>query len=175
MNILAKVADERVADVRCNDEHLIVSLQDGRSITVPLDWYPRLKAASASERANWESAGGGYGIHWPDLDEDLSSEGLLRGAPALSKNESTPKSNLEEMSPRFEKVTSSAVDGIGYDAESQTLGIWYKGGERYSYSGVPIEVYERLRQSDSIGAFVNELIKPLYPAQQKTGRRRPGA
>ena len=49
---------------------------------VPLAWYPRLFNATAAERKNWRVAGGGYGIHWPDIDEDLSTEGLFRGAPA---------------------------------------------------------------------------------------------
>ena len=82
MNISVKLADERVADVRCDADRLIVDLMDGRTISVPLAWYPRLLAATPEQRANWEKAGGGYGIHWPDIDEDLSTEGLLRGAPA---------------------------------------------------------------------------------------------
>jgi hypothetical protein len=82
MNISAKVTDERVLDVRCDEHSLIVDLMDGRSISVPLAWYPRLLHATADQRSNWELAGAGYGIHWPDIDEDLSSEGLLRGAPA---------------------------------------------------------------------------------------------
>jgi 2'-5' RNA ligase len=82
MNISTRVSDERVADVRCTEDDLIIDLMDGRTISVPLAWYPRLLAASASERANWQRSGGGYGIHWPDIDEDLSTEGLLRGAPA---------------------------------------------------------------------------------------------
>lgn len=82
MNILARVADERVADVRCDADSLIVDLMDGRTIAVPLAWYPRLLAATPEQRARWEAAEGGYGIHWPDIDEDLSTEGLLRGAPA---------------------------------------------------------------------------------------------
>ena len=57
---------------------------DGRSISVPLAWFPRLLSATPEQRARWEPAGAGYGIHWPDLDEDLSTEGLLRGAPAAS-------------------------------------------------------------------------------------------
>ena len=82
MSILATAADERVRDVRCDDERLVVELMDGRSIAAPLAWYPRLLAATPAQRAHWEIAGGGFGIHWPDLDEDLSTEGLLRGAPA---------------------------------------------------------------------------------------------
>ena len=75
-------AGEAVRDVRVTDEHLIVELADGRSISVPLSWYPRLSAATPGQRAHWEIAGGGFGIHWPEIDEDLSTEGLLRGAPA---------------------------------------------------------------------------------------------
>lgn len=82
MNISAKVSDERVADVRCDAERLVVDLADGRSIAVPLAWYPRLLEATPAQRSNWQKAGAGFGIHWPDLDEDLSVAGLLRGAPA---------------------------------------------------------------------------------------------
>jgi hypothetical protein len=82
MNISVRIADERVTDVRCTDDTLTVDLMDGRTISVPLAWYPRLLRASPEQRGNWETCGGGYGIHWPDIDEDLSTEGLLRGAPA---------------------------------------------------------------------------------------------
>lgn len=82
MNISAKVTDERVLDVRFDAASLIVDLMDGRTISVPLAWYPRLHRATPAQRMHWEKAGGGYGIHWPDIDEDLSTEGLLRGAPA---------------------------------------------------------------------------------------------
>lgn len=73
---------DRVRDVQVTDDTLSVTLMDGRTITVPLKWYPRLLQASPEERRNWELAGAGYGVHWPDLDEDLSVEGLLRGAKA---------------------------------------------------------------------------------------------
>ena len=73
---------ERVTAVRCTRDTLVVDLLDGRSISVPLAWYPRLLAASAKQRSNWKLAGAGFGIHWPDVDEDLNVEGLLRGAPA---------------------------------------------------------------------------------------------
>ena len=80
MNISVKVADERVLDVRFDDASLIVDLMDGRTISAPLAWYPRLLRARA--RASLEKCGGGYGIHWPEVDEDSSTEGLLRGSPA---------------------------------------------------------------------------------------------
>ena len=82
MGILALKADERVASVSFSADSFSVALMDGRTITVPLAWYPRLLHATAAQLNNWKVAGGGYGIHWPDLDEDLSTEGLLRGAPA---------------------------------------------------------------------------------------------
>jgi hypothetical protein len=82
MGTLALRADERVAEVVFDDDFLEVGLRDGRRIAVPLEWYPRLARATAAQRANWEICAAGYGIHWPDLDEDLSTEGLLRGAPA---------------------------------------------------------------------------------------------
>ena len=82
MGILALRADERVETVSFTQDSLVVSLKDGRTISVPLAWYPRLLNASVPSRQNWKISSGGYGIHWPDLDEDLSTEGLLRGAPA---------------------------------------------------------------------------------------------
>ena len=65
--------------VRAGDDALIVDLADGRTITVPLAWFPRLAHATPQERANWRLIGGGEGIHWPELDEDLSFRGLLAG------------------------------------------------------------------------------------------------
>ena len=76
---------ERAVDVRFGDDTMSVDLADGRTITVPLAWYPRLLDATPAERENWQPCGGGYGIHWPDLDEDLSTQGLLAGAPAPRK------------------------------------------------------------------------------------------
>jgi hypothetical protein len=84
MNISVKVTDERVLDVRFDEHSLIVDLMDGRTISAPLAWYPRLLKASPEQRAHWEKCSGGHGIHWPDMDEDLSTDGLLRGAPAAT-------------------------------------------------------------------------------------------
>lgn len=82
MSTSQTIPDERVIGVTCTDDRLDVELRDGRRISVPLAWYPRLLAASPEDRAIWEPCGAGYGIHWPTIDEDLSVEGLLRGAPA---------------------------------------------------------------------------------------------
>ena len=73
---------ERIVNAEITEDELKVELLDGRTVTVPLAWYLRFLHASPQQRANWRIARGGYGIHWPDIDEDLSSEGLLRGAPA---------------------------------------------------------------------------------------------
>ncbi len=75
-------ADERVKDVRIDEDTLSVDLMDGRTIVVPLIWYPRLYNATSQQKHNWQVCGGGYGIEWEDIDEHLSTEGLLRGAPA---------------------------------------------------------------------------------------------
>ena len=83
------VDDERVADVRFDEDRIVVDLMDGRTIAAPLAWYPRLLNASPGQRARWESAGAGYGLHWPDLDEDLSTKGLLRGAPVPAQRAQT--------------------------------------------------------------------------------------
>jgi hypothetical protein len=77
---------ERVRDVRFTEDTLAVDLADGRTIIVPLTWYPRLLEATMEQRAHWKVASAGYGIHWPELDEDLSTEGLLRGAPAAAES-----------------------------------------------------------------------------------------
>ncbi len=65
-------------DVRFEDEKLCVLLSDGREVAAPLEWFPRLRDASEEERANWRLIGRGVGIHWEDVDEDISVEGLLR-------------------------------------------------------------------------------------------------
>ena len=65
--------------VDVSDDTLSVELADGRAISVPLAWYPRLSHGTADERGNWRLIGQGHGIHWPDLDEDVSVDGLLKG------------------------------------------------------------------------------------------------
>ncbi|WP_081619368.1 MULTISPECIES: DUF2442 domain-containing protein [unclassified Thioalkalivibrio] len=85
MSSLATNADERVASVDFTEHDLVVGLMDGRRISVPLEWYPRLAHATPAQLRIWEISAGGYGIHWPKLDEDLSTEGLLRGAPAPAR------------------------------------------------------------------------------------------
>lgn len=75
--------DPRVLDVSFTPDSLVVRLRDGRIISVPLSWFPRLAKASPKDLSIWEESAAGYGIHWPTIDEDLSVEGLLRGEAAL--------------------------------------------------------------------------------------------
>ena len=82
MATLASPRDERAMDVRFANDQLIVDLRDGRTIATPIIWYPRLRDATPEQRANWRLIGSGGGIHWPDVDEDLSVEGMLAGRPA---------------------------------------------------------------------------------------------
>jgi len=82
VSILVNNPDLRILDVHIDDERLSVDLIDGRSVSVPLAWYPRLFGATPDQRALWQIAGAGHGIHWPEIDEDLSAEGFLQGAPA---------------------------------------------------------------------------------------------
>ena len=77
MNILPKAHIVLITEVSFVDEVLQVFLSDGREIRVPLEWFPKLRDASPEERLHWRLIGKGIGIHWPDLDEDLSLEGLL--------------------------------------------------------------------------------------------------
>ena len=71
------VVSARATGVRFTDDLLYVQLEDGREIGVPLAWFPRLSAATAEQRANWQLLGRGVGLHWPDVDEDFSVAGLL--------------------------------------------------------------------------------------------------
>ena len=72
----------RARSVRVTATRLVVALVDGREISSPLDWYPRLRRATPSQRRRWRLIGGGRGIHWPGVDEDLSVQGMLRGIQA---------------------------------------------------------------------------------------------
>jgi hypothetical protein len=81
-----KVASAKA--VTASQDALIVDLADGRTIRVPLAWFPRLGHGTATERANWRLVGGGAGIHWPDLDEDISIESLLAGRRSGESQES---------------------------------------------------------------------------------------
>ena len=82
MSILEKPHEPLAIELEVTDDELIVSLADGRKLSVPIVWYPRLANATPEQRQNWQIIGPGVGFHWPDVDEDLSVEGMLLGAPA---------------------------------------------------------------------------------------------
>src|SRR5688500_14957162 len=77
--ICQRPSRDRATDVAVSDDTLSVDLADGRTIAVPLEWFPRLAHGTPAERGNWRIIAGGDGVHWPDLDEDVSVEGLLAG------------------------------------------------------------------------------------------------
>ena len=78
----AEIQAVKTRNVTVTDDALIVDLIDGRTLSVPLAWYPRLWHGTHAERSNWRLIGSGEGIHWPDLDEDISVEGLILGKPS---------------------------------------------------------------------------------------------
>ncbi|MDL1912012.1 DUF2442 domain-containing protein [Chloroflexi bacterium CFX6] len=78
-SVVVTLSLPRITGVTVTDDTLSVDLEDGRTVSVPIGWYPRLAHGSASERANVQIAGAGFGLHWPDLDEDIGIEGILLG------------------------------------------------------------------------------------------------
>jgi hypothetical protein len=89
-SVVVTLALPRVVNVTVTEDTLAVDLEDGRSLSVPIGWYPRLAHGSPTERANFRISGAGYGIHWPELDEDIGVEGLLVG-----KRSTESKTSLE--------------------------------------------------------------------------------
>jgi hypothetical protein len=92
MNISAiEKGAPRAEDVEVTEDTLTLDLSDGRTISVPLEWFPRLLNATSREKNNWRLIGKGHGIHWEDIDEDISVEGLLAGRPSGESQESFKK------------------------------------------------------------------------------------
>ncbi|RLA92043.1 MAG: DUF2442 domain-containing protein [Deltaproteobacteria bacterium] len=89
MNTLAiRIEIPQVVNVSITDDTLTVELSDGRTVSVPTAWYPRLVHATAEERQNWRLTGSDHGIHWESLDEDISVENLLAGRPSEESQKS---------------------------------------------------------------------------------------
>ncbi|MBF0377753.1 MAG: DUF2442 domain-containing protein [Desulfamplus sp.] len=80
--LAVKIKTPKIYNLNINDETLTVEIDDGRTISLPLSWYPRLHYSSVAERENWRLIGNGSGIHWSDIDEDISLEGILAGNPS---------------------------------------------------------------------------------------------
>lgn len=83
-----EIREARAEHVRVEADALVVELADGRTLAVPLNWYPRLLHGNRAEQDNWRLIGGGSGIHWPELEEDISVRGLLEGKPSSERPES---------------------------------------------------------------------------------------
>jgi hypothetical protein len=96
----AATVDTRIKDVDVTDETITARFVDGRAISVPLAWSWRLAAATPAQRANWELIGDGHGVHWPDIDEDLSADGLLHGVPARRPHRPTPPTRARDTNRR---------------------------------------------------------------------------
>ena len=79
---MTEILDMKAHQVMVSEDSLTVDLADGRTITVPIAWYPRLMHGTSNQRNNWRLVGAGAGIHWPDLDEDISVDNLLAGKPS---------------------------------------------------------------------------------------------
>ena len=105
-------------DVAVTDDTLTVELSDGRTISVPILWYPRLVHATPEERNNWRLIGTGQGIHWPDLDEDISIEGMLAGWPS----QESQKSLQWWLDARKEGRSVALYDLIAYEKGRQKTG-----------------------------------------------------
>ena len=82
MNTAAKILEVRIKDISVTEDTITAQLMDGRIISVPLAWSWRLSEATPKQRTNWRIIGDGHGVHWPDIDEDISAEGMLYGIPA---------------------------------------------------------------------------------------------
>ena len=81
MNTVVKT-EVRIKDIKVTEDTIVAHLTEGRTISVPLVWSWRLAEATPEQRANYEIMGDGHGVHWPDIDEDISAEGMLYGTPA---------------------------------------------------------------------------------------------
>jgi hypothetical protein len=100
--------ESRIERVEVTDETITAHLVDGRVISVPLAWSWRLSDATPAQRANWQLIGDGHGIHWPDIDEDISAEGMLTGIPARRPGKALRKTpaNTYQPSPSQERRSS---------------------------------------------------------------------
>jgi len=96
----------KAENIRVTGDSLTVDLSDGRTITVPLEWFPRLVHADQEERNNWKLIGRGHGIHWEDIDEDISVEGLLTGRPS-GESQSSFKKWMDKRQSRLPKRSVS--------------------------------------------------------------------
>ena len=102
MNIAVQIQEVRIKSISVTEDTITAQLVDGRTISVPLAWSWRLSEATPKQRANWEIIGDGQGVHWPDIDEDISAQGMLYGIPAPRPRMSS------KFNPRSEKRKKAA-------------------------------------------------------------------
>jgi len=105
MNTAVQIHEVRIKEITVTKDIITAHLVDGRTISVPLAWSWRLSEATPRQRANWEIIGDGHGVHWPDIDEDISAEGMLYGIPASRPPVSSNKLRLKS---RKKKITGNA-------------------------------------------------------------------
>lgn len=96
MSTVVKLQEVRIKDIRVSEDTITARLVDGRIISVPLAWSWRLSEATPRQRANYRIIGDGHGVHWPDIDEDISAEGMLYGIPAQRPQGSTASRRAEK-------------------------------------------------------------------------------
>ena len=106
MNTAVQVQEVKIKKITVTEDTITAQLMDGRTISVPLAWSWRLSEATPKQRANWEIIGDGHGVHWPDIDEDISAEGMLYGIPAPRRRTSS------KLSLKLEKKKITANKGM---------------------------------------------------------------
>lgn len=116
MNTAVKIQEVKVKDITVTKETITAHFMDGRTISVPLAWSWRLSEATPRQRSNWEIIGNGHGVHWPDIDEDISAEGLLFGIPAPRPRTS---SMLRSKSEEKKAKTNNGIHRIAHTANSR--------------------------------------------------------
>lgn len=122
MNTLTLANSPAAVHLRVNDQALIVSLADGREVSVPISWFPRLSHAEPRDREIWELIGQGHGIHWPELDEDISVENLLLGQPSGEGARSFARWMQWYQGKRTEQVAASDSAGSPVPTQNQSPG-----------------------------------------------------
>jgi len=114
MNTAVQILEARIKDISVTKDTIIAQLMDGRTISVPIAWSWRLLESTPKQRANWEIIGDGQGVHWPDIDEDISAEGMLYGIPA-PRTRISSKFNLKS-----DKKTIAANERVKRTAKKPT-------------------------------------------------------
>lgn len=104
------IALSRIINVSVTDDTLSIDLEDGRTLSVPIGWYPRLAYGTPIERSHFEIGGAGYGVHWPDLDEDIGVEGLLLGRKSAESRSSLERWLRERMDRKRERESNHSHD-----------------------------------------------------------------